>query len=182
MKDRTLSSSRRVPFAAASLVLVVTSLALAVLPETWGADLRRRSPFTPTQATWALYLAGAAAVLQAVYEGFAVLRPHRIEAALQHEERLARLPATSIASAVARNAAIMTSFTLLYGIALVALTGRLGWYVPFALLAAFQGAWYYRAAGVIAEWLARRPAAAAPVPTTRPRYCPPLARGLSRGP
>jgi hypothetical protein len=168
-------------------VLLIVFVAVARLPESLISQIERARPLTEGQAGWVFRLMLLAALVQAAYGGFAVLRPERVGSALARDPKLARMDRASIVAMVARNAAGMVALTVVYGLACTGLTGERGGFWLFALLAVAQGAYYYRQTGLIARWLALQPE---PAPDKRtgewnrepPDYSPPLARGLDGGP
>jgi hypothetical protein len=169
----------------AAIVLIVF-VAVARLPETLVSQLERGRPLSEAQAGWVFRLMFVAALLQAAYGGFVVLRPDRVRKAMRTDPKVARMDRPSVAALVARNAAGMIALTVVYGLAAAGITGERGGFWLFALLAVAQGAYYYRESGVIARWLELQPE---PAPEVRrgewnrepPDYCPPLARGLEGG-
>ena len=179
-----LRAKRIRPFAVVAAVLLIVCIAMARLPESLVELLDRNSPFTSTQKGWAYRLLAFAAIGQGLYGGFMLLRPDRVERALQRDPKLARMSRAKVTSTIARTAASMLIFTLAYGIAAFMVTGQRGGFWLFPVLAIAQGLWYYREVGQIARWMgfrnepqhhdsarglwAREPA----------DYCPPIARGL----
>lgn len=181
--------ARRVrPFAIAAGTIAVVCVAVLRLPDTFLALLANNTPFTTAQTGWAYRLLAFAAVAQALYGGFVVLRPDHVEEARKKDAKLAAKSRAQLLGIVARTAASMTSFTLLYGLAAFGVSGQRGGFWLFPLLAAAQGAWYYRQVGQVAAWLAFQPEAASDAPPRGlwqrepPDYCPPLARGLRPAP
>lgn len=177
--------SRRLrPFAVVASVAVVISVAIARLPDSLVSLLQRNTPLSLAQIGWAYRLLAVAAVAQALYGGFLLLRPDRVETARRTDPKLAALPRVRLIGVVARTAAWMLLFTLLYGIAAFVVGGQRGGFWLFPVLVVAQGAWYYRQVGQIAKWARFQPEPS----TTGPGrgawrrepadYCPPLARGL----
>jgi cytochrome bd-type quinol oxidase subunit 2 len=174
----------RLPFILALAFAGIVTLAVYRLTDAFVVQLRNNSPLSDPAAGWAYRLIVAISVLQALYAGWAILRPERVRRAMAEEETVARLPRYAIARSVCRNAAGIASLTVIYGVAVFLLTGLRGGFLVFPLLALLQIAWYFRQAGVIAGWLAFQqepaPEHPAPLPWSREPadYCPPLARGL----
>ncbi|MGH2746903.1 MAG: hypothetical protein ACRDKB_03130 [Actinomycetota bacterium] len=174
---------RRTPFWVAAAVLLVVSLGVLRLPESFVAQIERNRPLSSSQAGWAYRLIAVAAVAQAAYGGFIFLRPEAIRRAREKDQKVAAMPRERVASLVARNAAFMVVLTLVYGLAALAITGERGGFWLFAVIAAAQGAWYYRQVGEIGQWLSFQPAVEAlgrrgEWRREPPDYCPPVARGL----
>lgn len=144
---------RRTPFAIAAAVTLVVAVAIFRLPEEFVANLRAGRPFSATQAGWIVRLLVLAAVTQAAYVGFAILRPEKVEAARERDGSLGAESPEGVARSVARNAALVPLLTLVYGASTVALTGERGTFWLFLVIALAQLAWYYRAAGEIAGWM-----------------------------
>ncbi len=172
------------PFALAALLLALVCLAMVRLPESTLSLLQRRSPFTLAQIGWAYRLMAFAALAQALYGGFVLLRPDHVEKARRTDPKLASLSRSKLTGTVARTAAWMTVFTLAYGIAAFAISGQRGGFWLFPSLAVAQGAWYYRQVGQVAKWMGFQPEntpdvrARAVWQREPPDYCPPIARGL----
>lgn len=166
-------------------VLLVLCVAVARLPDSLVSLMERRSPFTSGQAGWAYRLLAFAAIAQALYGGFVLLRPARVERARQSDPKLAELPRTKLISVIARTAASMTAFTLAYGIAAFVVGGQRGGFWLFPVIAVAQGAWYYREVGQVAGWLGFQREHVSDDPSRglwvrEPAdYCPPIARGLA---
>lgn len=174
----------RLPFILALAFIAIVSLAVFRLTDAFVVQLRNNSPLSDESAGWAYRLIAIISFVQALYAGWAILRPERVQRAMRDEASVAQMPRRAIAASVSRNAAAIASLTVIYGLAVFLLTGMRGGFVLFPLLALAQGAWYYRQAGVIAQWLSFQPE---PEPERPPRppwsrepadYCPPLARGL----
>lgn len=164
---------------------LVVCVVVARLPDSLVSLLQRKTPFTLAQVGWAYRLVALAAIAQALYGGFVLLRPDHVEAARRKDPKLAALPRARIVGIVARTAASMVLFTLVYGIAAFAVGGQRGGFWLFPVVAVAQGAWYYRQVGQVAKWLGFQPEPAAMEPgrgvwrREPPDYCPPLARGLA---
>ena len=165
-------------------MIAVVCIAVLRLPDTFLALLDRNNPFTTSQTGWAYRLLAFAAIAQALYGGFVVLRPDHVEQARKKDPKLAAKSRPQIVGMVARTAASMTVFTLIYGLAAFGLGGQRGGFWLFPLLAAAQGAWYYRQVGLVAAWIGFQPESSSDRPARgvwqrEPAdYCPPLARGL----
>ena len=176
------------PFAVIAALLAIVCVAVARLPESFINQLERNRPFTSSQAGWAYRLLAAAAVAQALYGGFLVLRAERIEKARAADPKVARMSRSALVRSLARNAAAMVFWTIAYGIAAFAVTGQRGGFWFFPLLALFQGAWYYRQTGEVARWVGFQPEpepdrGSGPVWRREPPdYTPPLLRGLTLSP
>ena len=179
-----LLGRRTRPFAVVLVLIAVVCIAVLRLPDTFLALLDRNTPFTTAQTGWAYRLLAFAAVAQAVYGGFVLLRPDHVEEARKKDPKLAAKPRSELVGIVARTAASMTFFTLLYGLAAFGVSGQRGGFWLFPLLALAQGAWYYRQVGEIGSWMGFQPEAGSDAPPRGlwqrepPDYCPPLARGL----
>lgn len=166
-------------------LFVSICLIVIAIPDSVLAQIERNRPLTDAQAGWAYRLLAFFAIGQIVYTGMSVFRIERLEKLREHDERFAKLPKPKVISSLARNAAALVFFTLVYGIASIALTGQRGGFWLFPALAVAQGAWYYREIGQIASWKALQvepetddadKGAWTGVATD---YCPPLARGLT---
>jgi hypothetical protein len=172
------------PFAVAATIIVVVVVAVFQLPETLLGQIERDGPFTSVQADWAYRLLALAASAQAVFVGFKVLRIERVQHSLESDPRLGEMSKTQIAASLARAAAGMAMLTLLYGLSALFIGGQRGGFWLFVVLTVAQQAWYFRQAGVIAQWLEFQPE---PTPQRirdiwrrePPDYCPPLTRGLT---
>lgn len=179
-----LVARRLRPFAIVAAITVVICIAVARLPDSFVSLLQRKTPFSSGQIGWAYRLLAVAAVAQALYGGFVLLRSDRIKAARRDDPKLAALPRVQIVAVVARTAAAMLVFTLFYGLAAFVIGGQRGGFWLFPVIAVAQGTWYYRQVGQIAKWLGFQPEAVAQEPgrgawqREPPDYCPPLARAL----
>ena len=179
-----LSLRRWPPFAVVGAILLVVCVAVARLPDSFLAQMERNRTFSGTEAGWAYRLLVIAAVAQAIYGGFVALRIERVRRARAEDRKVRRMSRAKILKIVTRNAAGMIVWTLIYGIASLALTGQRGGFWLFPLLAVAQGAWCYRQTGEIGRWLAFQPEAETgsrrSIWVREPAdYCPPLARGLT---
>lgn len=172
------------PFAIAGVVLGIVALAVVRLPDVFVAQLARRRALTDPQAGWAYRLLALAALAQAVYGGFVLLRPERVIRARRTDPKLQRLAKSDLVRSVARNAAGIAALTVVYGLAALIVTGQRGGFWLFPALALAQGAWYYREVGEVARSMElesddardERPKV---VWQREPRdYCPPLVRAL----
>lgn len=172
------------PFAIVAVLTLVICIAVIRLPDTFLALLDRTSPFSTAQKGWAYRLLAFAAVGQALYGGFKLLRPDHVEQARRKDPKLAATPRTKLVGIVARTAASMIFMTLIYGLAAFGISGQRGGFWLFPALAVAQGAWYYRQVGQIGRWMGFQPEAGHDEPARglwqrEPAdYCPPLARGL----
>jgi hypothetical protein len=179
-----LRAKRIRPFAVIAVVLVVVCIAVARLPESFVEVIQRRSPFTFSQGGWAYRLLAFAAIAQAAYGGFVLLRPSKVQRARSSDPKLARVSRAKLTSLVAHTAASMITFTLAYGIAAFAVTGQRGGFWLFPVIAVAQGAWYYREVGQIAGWIGFQKETEIDDRSRGawvregPDYCPPIARGL----
>lgn len=179
-----LVSRRLRPFAVALVIVGVICIAIARLPDSLVSILERKTPFSTAQVGWAYRLLALAAAAQALYGGFVLLRPDRVERARRKDPKLARLPHLKLVGVVARTAASMVVFTIIYGIAAFAVGGQRGGFWLFPVLAVFQAAWYFRQVGQVAQWMGFQPQVAEADPSRGiwrrepPDYCPPLVRGL----
>lgn len=166
----------------AALFFAICVVVIAI-PDPVLAQLEDRRPLTDAQAGWAYRLLAFFAIGQIVYTGMVVFRIERIQHLRETDERFARLPKPDVISSLARNAAALVFFTLVYGVAALLLTAQRGGFWLFPLLAVAQAAWYYREIGQVAQWKAFQPEVAAGEGDTGwstggPDYCPPIARGL----
>lgn len=170
----------RQPFAVTAVALAVVTLAVFRLPESFVAVLERNALLRGASAGWAFRIMALVAVGQAAYAGFIVLRPERVEVALENEPSLREGGFARVARSMAWNAAGIAALTLVYGIAAFAVTGERAGFWLFALIGLAQIAWYYRLTGTIVEWLRFQPRAepGSNGAGKAPPYCPPLARGL----
>ena len=175
---------RRVPFAVTAAALAVLSIAVARLPDSFVVSIENNRPLTGPQAGWAYRLLAFAAVAQAIYGGFVVLRAERVKEARTSDPKIAAMSHPEAIASLSRNAAGMVIWTFVYGLSAFAVTGERGGFWLFPVLCLLQGAWYFRQIGEVARWLAFQPVAAdqedAPAVWRREPddYCPPIARGL----
>lgn len=166
------------------MLTALVCIAMARLPDSLVELLDRKSPFSSAQLGWAYRLLVAAAVGQAIYGGFVLLRPDHVQRSRAKDPRLARMSRAKLTGILARTAASMVLFTLIYGIAAFLMGGQRGGFWLFPLIALAQGAWYYRQVGQVAKWMGFQPEAAEHRPgrgafQREPAdYCPPLVRGL----
>lgn len=180
-----LMSRRFRPFAVVGVITVVVSVAVARLPDSLVELMQRKTPLTLAEVGWAYRLLAFAAVAQALYGGFVLLRPDHIEAARRKDPKVAALPRARLIGIVARTAASMLLFTLIYGLAAFIVGGQRGGFWLFPLLVVAQGAWYYRQVGQVAKWAGFQPEPVVGEPgrgawQREPAdYTPPLARGLT---
>lgn len=145
------------PFVLTLAVAVVVSVVVAALPEASVAILRDHRPLGDSAAWWAFRLILLAAILQALYVGFALLHPERIKEARSKEPRLGRMTRDEFLRSISRHAATIAALTLVYGLSAFLITGERNtyWVFPFILLA--QVAIYYRQVGGIEHWLSFQP-------------------------
>ncbi len=167
------------PFVIAGVLLALACIVMARLPESFVATFYRSRPFSSAQSGWAYRLLVVAAVVQAAYVGFVLLRPERLASAGTGLSRAAA------AKSAGRLAAVCASLTLVYGIASFFVTGQRGGFWLFPLLMVAQLAWYYRQVGEIVRWLAFQPEVEEEGPegpaswnVASGDFVPPLARGL----
>ena len=179
-----LSARRRTPFAFGASVFIAICVAVIALPDSFLVQIERYRPLNDAQAGWAYRLLALFAAAQVVYAGGWIFRIERVAEARERDRRLAQMPKPDVISSLARTAAALTVFTLIYGIASIALTGLRGGFWLFPLLAVAQGAWYYREIGQIATWDSFQPERSERDPDLGrwqrepPDYCPPIARAL----
>jgi hypothetical protein len=172
------------PFWVVAAVIAIVCIAILRLPDLFVAQMVRNRPLTDAQSGWAYRLLVMAALAQAAYGGFALLRPERIRRDRERDPKVGRMTRGEVLSTVTRNAAFMLFLTIVYGLAAFIVTGERGGFWVFPLMALAQGGWYYRQVGQIERWLNFQPEVSRPerppgaVPEIPPDYCPPLARGL----
>jgi hypothetical protein len=168
------------PFALAAAALAVVTLAVFRLPESFVAVLERNALLQGAAAGWAFRILAVVAVGQAAYGGFMVLRPERVELALDQEPSLRAAGHARVARSLSWNAAGISALTVVYGVAAFAITGERAGFWLFVLIGIAQLAWYYRLTGTIVEWLRFQPQAGSGSDEVdaAPPYCPPLARGF----
>lgn len=180
-----LISRRLRPFAVVAVITAIVCIAVARLPDSLVELMQRKTPLTLAQVGWAYRLLAFAAVVQALYGGFVLLRPDHVEAARRKDAKLAALPRARLVGVIARTAASMLLFTLMYGLAAFIVGGQRGGFWLFPLLVIAQGAWYYRQVGQIAKWAGFQPEPVVHEPgrgawqREPAEYSPPLARGLT---
>ncbi|MEA2451331.1 MAG: hypothetical protein QOG04_41 [Actinomycetota bacterium] len=180
-----LANRRRGPFIVIAALFVAICIVVISVPDSVLALIERNRPLTSAQAGWAYRLLAFFAIIQIVYTGMSVFRIERLESLREKDDRFAKLPKPKVISSLARNAAALVSFTLIYGIASMLLTGQRGGFWLFPLLAVAQAAWYYREIGQIADWKAfqadetQNDSDHGRWISTQADYCPPLTRGLT---
>lgn len=184
MDVEELANRRRGPFIVTAALFFAVCVVVIAIPDPVLAQLKNNRPLTEAQAGWAYRLLAFFAIGQIVYTGMSVFRIDRVDRLRNTDERFARLSKPEVISSLARNAAALVFFTLVYGIASLLLTAQRGGFWLFPLLAVAQGAWYYREIGQIAQWKAFQPDAVTGISdgswsTGGPDYCPPIARGLT---
>lgn len=166
------------------IVTGIICLAIARLPESFVTQLQQDRPFNSSQSGWAFRLLVIAAVAQALYGGFFVLRTDRIQRARREDPKMAGVSKPDLVASLARGAAGIAALTLVYGIADLWITGERGGFWTFPLLLVAQAAWYYRLVRDIEKWLVLQPDAFEEMPVDGkwgqgpPDYTPPIARGL----
>ena len=165
-------------------MVAIVSVALIRLPESFVNSLERGRPLTTPQAGWAYRLLAFAAIAQALYGGFVILRVDHVKRARDRDPKIAAMTHDRVIASLSRNAAGMVLLTLIYGVASFAVTGQRGGYWLFPVICLAQGAWYFREVGRVARWLTFQPEVrSGVVPTVwerePPDYCPPLARALA---
>jgi hypothetical protein len=158
------------------------------LPGSFVDRLRQNRPLDSNQSGWVYRLLVVMAIAQALYVGFVLLRPERIQKAREKDPKLAGMSRAEVVASTARNAAGVSLLTLVYGVSAFAITGERGGFWLFALVTLAQLAWYFRQVGEISRWISFQPefAAEAPAEEGEPRvreglaqtYTPPLARGV----
>lgn len=175
---------RRRPFLVAAVLIVVVCGVVIGLPDSFLTQLERNRPFTDSQAGWAYRLLAFFAAAQLIYAGYSIFSIERVSQAREQDPRFAALTKPQVIASLARNAAALVIFTLVYGVASVLITGLRGGFWLFPLLAVAQAAWYYREIGQIASWSTHQPdtdssrAQRGVWQREGPDYCPPIARGL----
>jgi hypothetical protein len=171
---------RRPPFIVAASILLIVSIAIARLPDSLVSSIENNRTFTNSQAGWAYRLLALAAVVQAFYGGFAILRIDRVKRAREKDPKVAAMTHDRVIASLSRNAAGMVMWTLVYGVAAFVITGERGGFWLFPFLCLLQLAWYFREIGAIARWLEFQPGpqreAIAAWVREPPGYLPPIAR------
>ena len=181
-----LANRRRGPFVVLAALFVTICVVVIAVPDSVLAQVERNRPLTDGQSGWAYRLLAFFALVQIVYTGMSVFRVDRLQQLRERDERFSKLPKAKVISSLVRNAAALVSFTLVYGVASIALTEQRGGFWLFPVLAIAQGSWYYREIGQIAAWKSFQPE-----PVSRRAdegawtgvdadYPPPLTRGLTR--
>lgn len=189
MKDE-LGTRRIGPFVVAGAIVLIVCSAVAALPDPYIGQLMRGRLLDGDQAGWAYRLLVLFASIEIVYAGYRVFRIEAV-AAVRGEARRgatrggATLTGARLISSMSRTAAVLVTFTLVYGLASIWLTGQRGGFWLFPVLAVAQLAWYYRAIGEVARWEQHQqpaPAKTDPQPWPPPLvdHCPPIARGLTK--
>lgn len=174
---------RLIVFVYAFAIAAIVCIAVVNLPDSYLAQLLRSRSLSSSQAGWAYRLLAFAAVAQAAWGGFVVLKVERLKKARAADPKLRSMERGAVVSSISKNAAAMIMLTLTYGLASIWVTGQRAGFWLFPVLALAQGAWYYRQIGQLYEWLTFQPV---PLETARrsvwrrepPDYCPPIARGL----
>lgn len=171
-----------IPFLVAAAVWLIATIAVIQLPDSYAARLERQTPLDSSQSGWAYRLLAFAAIVQAFYGGFVLLKVDKVRKAKASDPAIAATPNQDLLRTIGRTAGTMILLTLLYAVAAFYVTGQRGGYWLFLVLAAAQAAWYFRQIGQIAGWMEfspqveqkRRPSA--PWRREPPDYTPPLAR------
>ena len=180
-----ISDRRNGPFLVAASVGGIVTLALFRLPESFVAQLRRNRALDVGAAGWAFRLLVLAALAQAIYVGFVVLRSERVQKAREQDQKLQKMSKPEIIASTAGNAAGVSLLTLVYGLSAFALTGERGGFWAFVTIFLAQLAWYYRSVGVIAAWMEFQPefVAEGPAldPASRTDYVPPVEEAPAEG-
>src|SRR5687767_7278662 len=112
-----LAKRRRGPFLVVAALFFAICVVVIAIPDPLLAQLKNNRPLTDAQAGWAYRLLAFFAIGQIVYTGMAVFRIERLERLRDTDERFARLSKPDVISSLARNAAALVFFTLVYGIA-----------------------------------------------------------------
>lgn len=174
------AARRRGPFLAAGVAFIIVCIAVLALPDPFLRNIERNGPLDNVQAGWAYRLLALFAAAQLAYAGWSIFRIERLEDARSRDARLAGLSKPEVVTSLARTAAALVLFTLVYGLASIAVTGQRGGFWLFPVFAIAQAAWYYREIGQIASWDALQVGQDRPEPWHRepPDYTPPTARGL----
>ncbi|MGH2806898.1 MAG: hypothetical protein ACRDKT_06455 [Actinomycetota bacterium] len=178
-----LWARRRPAFIFAASIVVIVSIAVARLPDSLVVSIENSRAFTNDQAGWAYRLLALAAIAQAFYGGFAILRIDRVKRALENDPKIAEMAHERVIASLSRNAAGMVMWTLIYGVAAFVITGERGGFWLFPLACLLQLAWYFREIGAIARWLEFQPEpqqgrAIAAWVREPSGYVPPIARAL----
>ena len=184
MRD-DLGTRRIGPFVVAGAVVLIVCSAVAALPDPYLRQLMRGRLLDGDQAGWAYRLLVLFASIEIVYAGYRVFRVEAVAAVRGEARRGSALTGAGLISSMSRTAAVLVTFTLLYGLASIWLTGQRGGFWLFPVLAVAQLAWYYRAIGDIGRWEQHQQPTPAttdpqPWPPPLPDYCPPIARGLTK--
>lgn len=152
-----MAHSRRIPFLWASATLAIVSIAVARLPESFVAQLRRNRPFDMSQSGWLYRLLVLVAIGQAFYVGLVALRTEKVGDARAKDPKLGNMSRGEFVRSIARTAAVLGLLTLVYGLSAFGLTGERGGFWLFVLVSMAQLAWYFRQVGQITEWLRFQP-------------------------
>src|SRR5687767_3751696 len=118
-----LTRERRTPFVAVGVLIALVTIAIFRLPESFVAQIENSGTFSLTERGWAFRLLALAAIAQAAYVGFVLLRPERVKKARETEEKIAALSRAGLVRSLARTAAGAVLLTLVYGIAAFAASG-----------------------------------------------------------
>jgi hypothetical protein len=177
-----LWARRRPAFITAGVILLIVSIAIARLPDSLVSSIQNNRTFTNSQAGWAYRLLAFAAIVQAFYGGYVVLRIDHVKRAREKDPKVGQMTHDRVIRSLSRNAAGMVIWTLVYGVAAFIITGERGGFWLFPFLCLLQLAWYFREIGAIARWLEFQPQPEKDplIAWVRepPGYVPPIARVL----
>lgn len=181
-----LNERRWAPFAVAAAIVIVVSVAMARLPDSFVNTIERnRFLESSSAAGWAYRLLAFFAIVQALYGGFFVLRVDHVKRSRVEDPKVAAMTRARVVTVLSRNAAGMVFLTLVYGLAAFAVTGELGGFWLFPFLCVLQEAWYFREIGSVTRWLGFQPDTGLEVipdavwQREPPDYTPPIARILT---
>src|SRR3712207_146328 len=99
-----LWARRRPAFIFAASVLVIVSIAVARLPVSLVSSLENNRTFTNSQAGWAYRLLAFAAIVQAFYGGFVILRVDRVKRARESDPKVGAMTHERVIAVLSRNA------------------------------------------------------------------------------
>src|SRR5687768_16143893 len=100
-----LAAPRRSPFVVVGALTVVVTMAIIRLPDSLVTQVENSGLLSISQRGWAFRLLAFFACIQAVYVGFAVLRPERVKGARETEARIGRMSRAQLVRSLARTAA-----------------------------------------------------------------------------
>ena len=95
----------RLPFILALAFIAIVSLAVFRLTDAFVVQLRNNSPLSDESAGWAYRLIAIISFVQALYAGWAILRPERVQRAMTDEASVAQMPRRAIAAGSVRGRA-----------------------------------------------------------------------------